>query len=186
MTSLVMICRDFCKTASVRAGRLVTLLLLLERRGRMTSMQLAAELDVSVRTVLRDIDELSSAGVPVYAVRGPSGGFELLDGFRSDLTATDSWGPRNPRPGRPRRATVTITAEGRRIAAVLQVLQPIRMRPGDTCDVPRNDRHIATFRMGTLEATARNVLMLGPEIDTPAQGSPFASKITLPIQDMPS
>ena len=69
----------------VRASRLVTLLGLLQARGRMSTRQLAAELEVCERTVLRDIEALSGAGIPVYATRGRHGGFELLDGFASGL-----------------------------------------------------------------------------------------------------
>ena len=72
----------------MRASRLVGLLGLLQARGRMTAKQLAAELEVSQRTILRDIEALSGAGIPVYAVRGSAGGFQLLDGFSSDLPAT--------------------------------------------------------------------------------------------------
>lgn len=70
----------------MRADRLLALLMLLRRRGRMTAPAIAAELEVSVRTVLRDIEALSATGVPVYAERGRAGGFALLDGFSTDLT----------------------------------------------------------------------------------------------------
>jgi predicted DNA-binding transcriptional regulator YafY len=70
----------------MRTSRLVSTLLLLQSRGRMTADALAAELDVSVRTVHRDIGALQQSGVPIFAESGHNGGFELVGGYTTRLT----------------------------------------------------------------------------------------------------
>lgn len=70
----------------MRASRLLSILILLQMRGRLSAETLAEEFEVSVRTIYRDVDQLSAAGVPIYAERGRAGGFELMAGWQTTLT----------------------------------------------------------------------------------------------------
>src|SRR5260221_4956858 len=70
----------------MRADRLLSIVLLLQTRGKMTAQVLAQELEVSTRTILRDIDALSTTGIPIYAEGGHSGGIALDKNYRVTLT----------------------------------------------------------------------------------------------------
>jgi predicted DNA-binding transcriptional regulator YafY len=74
------------KLKLMRADRLISILMLLQTRGRMTAQELANKLEVSVRTIYRDILALNMAEIPLYTDRGPGGGISLLESYRTSLT----------------------------------------------------------------------------------------------------
>ena len=69
----------------MRASRLLTILMTLQSKGRVTANELAQSCDVSVRSIYRDIETLSGLGIPVYSEQGSNGGYQLLDGYRTQL-----------------------------------------------------------------------------------------------------
>ena len=151
--------------AVVRAGRLVQLLRLLRARGRMTVGELAAELEVSQRTVLRDIEALSGASVPMYALRGSQGGVELLDGAAADLPVPSAWSG-SPRPsGRVVRATLRLSPQGRRLATLLGGPAGMRIRKSTAPAAGREDWVEASVRIDSVDAALHEMLALGAEVE---------------------
>src|SRR5258708_33838719 len=73
------------RSSNMRADRLLSILLLLQSRGRMTARELAEHMEVSARTIYRDIEALGMAGIPVYPERGPGGGCTLPAGYQTRL-----------------------------------------------------------------------------------------------------
>ena len=148
----------------MRASRLVQLLGLLQTRGRMTARQLAAELEVSQRTVLRDIEALGSAGIPVYPTRGQAGGFQLIEGFSSDLPAVRMPPPRPA--GQVARATILLSPRGRRLAVLLGRPAGMRIRRGQPALTAGRPGWVrASIPVDSPEATVLDVLALGAEAE---------------------
>ena len=114
----------------MRADRLISILLLLQSRERMTARELARELEVSERTIYRDIDALSASGVPLYAESGPGGGIALLGHYRTNLTGLNedelralymAFGPASPLE--PLGAGQSLRAAMRKLSASLSTGQ---------------------------------------------------------------
>jgi predicted DNA-binding transcriptional regulator YafY len=85
MTSYVIFKNKRCGE-EMRADRLLSILLLLQNKGKMTTKELAYELEVTERTIHRDMEALSIAGIPVIAERGKAGGWKLIDQYKTNLT----------------------------------------------------------------------------------------------------
>ncbi|MCU0310936.1 MAG: HTH domain-containing protein [Acidimicrobiales bacterium] len=148
----------------MRAGRLLRLVLALQDGRRHTSAELAERLQVSVRTVLRDLDTLSTSGVPVYATRGPGGGFQLLDTFRhtDPAVAPGLSATRGPL----RRVRVRLSPSALQVALVHG--RPEGWRPRPHPDPPPADRPDwieGTFRFDSYDTARRELLALGPDIE---------------------
>ncbi|MDJ0392882.1 YafY family protein [Rhodococcus sp. G-MC3] len=142
----------------MRADRLLSLVLLLRNRGRMSASTLAKELEVSERTVLRDIDALSTSGFPVYAERGRNGGFALMPGFTTDLTglsiaeakalltgeASESLGMAADFASAMRKVAASMPDEQRRAATT--VADRVLVRPEGWYADPAPDEHLAAVQ----------------------------------------
>jgi predicted DNA-binding transcriptional regulator YafY len=114
----------------------------------------------------------------VYAVRGPGGGFELLEGFNQSLPDSMEWTPATRRTRAARRATIRISPEGRQLAVVLSILRPLRVTRSATVDAAGWIQ--ATFRITTLDAAATEVVSLSPHIEVlepPALRSQVAERL---------
>ena len=147
----------------MRAGRLLTILLALQNEGRVTARELARRLEVSERTVLRDLAELGATGVPVYAVRGPHGGFELLDTHRQDVAPVAGSAPAGP--GRLRRVRVRISPAALQRALVMGTPEGWRARPVPDASREHPDWIEGSFRFTSDDEARSQLLALAPDVE---------------------
>lgn len=148
----------------MRAGRLLRLVLVLQDGRRHTVASLATRLQVSSRTVLRDLEILSTTGVPVYATRGPSGGVQLLDTFRG-IELGDVPGLSTNR-GPLRRVRVRLAPSALQVALVNGKPEGWRPRPQpDPAPADRPDWIEGSFRFDSYDSAVRELLGLGPDVE---------------------
>ena len=147
----------------MRAGRLLQLLITLQNGGRFTAADLADRLGVSERTVLRDIDVLSGSGVPVYGVRGPGGGFELLDTFEQSVPTLPPG--LTPGTGRLRRVRVRLAPAALQLALLTGRPEGWRPRPHAEPQADRPDWIEGSFRFDSYDAAIRELVALGAEVE---------------------
>jgi len=113
----------------MRADRLLSILLLLQARGRLTGRELAERLEVSARTLHRDMDSLSAAGVPVFALRGSRGGWQLDEGWRTQVPGLDEAELRALLMAQPRMiGDSRLAAAAERALGKLMAALPVPMR----------------------------------------------------------
>jgi predicted DNA-binding transcriptional regulator YafY len=148
--------------AVVRAGRLVALLMLLQDRGQVTAAELARQLEVSPRTILRDIEALSGAGVPVFATRGARGGFQLLGAYERSLPMPAAAPAR--RATNARRVRARLSLPGRRLVALTGRPAGVHLRTR-AGDAGTGSWVEATWPIDTLDAAVLDVLSLGAEVE---------------------
>jgi predicted DNA-binding transcriptional regulator YafY len=141
----------------------LNLLLLLQNGGRFTARDLAERLGVSERTVLRDIEALSAAGAPVYGVRGPGGGFSMLDTFEQAVPALPPGLAAGS--GRLRRVRVRIAPAALQRALVAGTPEGWRARPAAVPAPDRPDWLEGSFRFDSNEAAVRELVALAPEVE---------------------
>ncbi|MEQ8718108.1 MAG: HTH domain-containing protein [Acidimicrobiales bacterium] len=141
----------------------MNLLLVLQNGGRHTAAELADRLQVCERTVLRDIEVLSGAGVPVYGQRGPGGGFELLDTFEQTVPPLPP-GFGSP-PGRLRRVRVRLSPAALRLASVRGSPEGWRQRPHADPPADRPDWVEGSFRFDSYDSAVRELMAFGPEVE---------------------
>lgn len=147
----------------MRAGRLLRLLLALHNGDRLTAAQLADRLGVSERTVLRDIEVLSSSGVPVYSTRGPGGGFEMLDTFEQSVPALPP-GLKSAE-GQLRRVRVRLAPAALQRALVTGSPSGWRPRPRSDPPPDRPSWIEGSFRFDSYDSAVTQLLALGPEVE---------------------
>lgn len=147
----------------MRAGRLLRLVLVLQDGRRHTAADLATQLEVSIRTVVRDLETLSASGVPVYATRGPGGGFQLLDTFQQpDLAVPPGL---NTARGPLRRVRVRLAPSALQIALVNGRPAGWRARPNPTPSAARPDWIEGSFRFDSYDSALRELFTLVPDVE---------------------
>ena len=147
----------------MRAARLLNLMLILQGGGRFTAADLAQRLHVSERTVLRDIEVLSGSGVPVFGVRGPGGGFELLDTFEQHVPSVPPG--LTTGQGRLRRVRVRIAPTALQLALISGRPEGWRARPASTPVEDRPDWIEGSFRFDSYDAAINGLIALGAEVE---------------------